>query len=273
MEPIEVRNHCKNLEYPTRVTIIDFRGEYDDPEYTFSVQVQVEYNHVVDGKEENLVTFTFWTKEDTTWCHGEDEDGEPSMTEEEVEEWFEEGLHEDLSFHDLEGLEDLDLYEAGVPTEVSEDEYDEPEEAILSAIKDACGDIVDDFDCECADDYYYEEEEEDDDDNDEEEEEEDEDFSEEVEYVIETLQKFQQEIVKLVEKDPDDEYEKYLMDVLGDHYYAFGIYYKEGSYYLCFDNRFGKEIEYEEHGRKSQSPFTKEEIEDYVEYVYGEMLN
>lgn len=160
MNPIEVATQCENPEYPTRVSIIDFKGDYDDPDYTFQVQVQVEYNHIVDGEEENLLTFTFWTEEDSTWCHGEDEDGESCMTEEDVEEWFEEGLNEDLSFHDLEGLEELDLYGAGVAYAITEDDEYEAESDVCSAIENI-GIHIDDYDIEFSDAYYYEDDEED----------------------------------------------------------------------------------------------------------------
>ena len=88
MEPIEVITHCKNPEYPTRVTIIDLdgtfeeAGDYTPPEYSFSVKVEIKYNKVVDGKEENLVTCTFWTETDSTQFSYGDED----LDEESVEE-------------------------------------------------------------------------------------------------------------------------------------------------------------------------------------------
>lgn len=169
MKPIEVNTQCENPEYPTRVTILGFQGEYDDPDYTFSVQVQVEYNQVIDGKEINLLTFTFWTEDDTCWCHGEDEEGESTMDESEVEDWFEEGLHEDLSFHNLEGLENIDLYAGGIPTEIIEEDGWETENDICSLIESE-GISIDDYDCQVSDYYIVDEDEEENEDDDEEEE-------------------------------------------------------------------------------------------------------
>ena len=424
MEPIDVKTPCKNPEFPTRVRIIDLDGHfehagpYTGPKYTFSVEVEVKYNKVVDGKEKNLITCTFWTKTDSSVFSFEDDD----LSEDEVEDWFLEGLHDDLSFHDLEGLEKLDLFAQGVPTN-EEDECGQDLEASISDVFDECiPDICDGFDCICSDLYrqpvqkvpftgkeletingdhktvwsiedfdydidtdegedyvfvsYYvkcsfyikdkllysfeyktnpdsfmepchnlhstivqeiekrdfdemvsidkdmsdlcnsfknfveilEDEEtlestikcyvEDELDVDDEE---DIDvtlgelaeewqgeynnmsdlqrkaftgeFDGEVEDVVKTLLQYQQKIVMKVEKNPDGEYEEYMEGVLDNPFYAFGLYYKESEYYLCFDNRFGKEIEYEEHGEKSSTPFTEEKIRDYVEYVYGEMLN
>ena len=424
MRPITIHTSCENPEFPTRVRIIDLDGSFEEardytpPEYTFSVKVEIKYNKVVDGKEENLVTCTFWTETDSTQFSYGDED----LDEESVEEWFLEGLSEDLSFHDLEGLEDLDFYALGVPINEDDEAGKDLEDFITEAFDECISDKYCDFDYRCSDlyrqsieiipftkkletingdcktvwsieDFNYERDWDDTEDinvtyvvkcsfyikdellfsfqystypryfisasndlyssvlkeienrdfceiekvdkdmsglcdsfkkyvevlenedephdsfeeyieeyvQDEIEPNEDEEiditlgelaekwqeeynqmsipqrkafagcYDWEVEHVIKTLVKYQQEIVKQVEKDPNDEYEKYLNDVLDDNYNAFGIYYCEGTYYLCFDSIFGKNIEYEEHGRKSESPFTKEEIEDYVEYVYGEM--
>ena len=55
---IEVNTSVENPEYPTRVRIIGYNGtfehagDYSAPRYDFSVQVEVRYNKVVDGKEE-----------------------------------------------------------------------------------------------------------------------------------------------------------------------------------------------------------------------------
>lgn len=118
MEPIEVNNHCENPEYPTRVTIIDFdgkfvhAGDYTPPHYSFSVRVEVKYNKVVDDKEENLITCSLWTVKDCTPFSFQEDD----LDEGSVDDWFLEGLSEDLSFHGFEGLEKLDFYTLGVPT-------------------------------------------------------------------------------------------------------------------------------------------------------------
>ena len=118
MEPIEVITHCKNPEYPTRVTIIDLygkfehAGDYTPPHYTYSIKVEVKFNKVIDGKEENLISCTLWTVKDSTPFNFQEDD----LDEGSVEEWFLEGLSEDLSFHGFEGLEKLDFYALGVPT-------------------------------------------------------------------------------------------------------------------------------------------------------------
>lgn len=123
-EYIEVSSPVKNPQYPTRVRIIDFEGTfehagaYTPPEYTFSVLVEIKYNKVVDGKEENLITCSFWTKDDSAPFSFEEDD----LDEEEVDDWFWEGLSEDLSFHDLEGLEKLDFYALGVPANKEEED-------------------------------------------------------------------------------------------------------------------------------------------------------
>ena len=426
MRPITVHTSCENPEFPTRVRIIDLDGTFEEagvytpPEYSFSVKVEIKYNKVVDGKEENLVTCTFWTETDSTQFSYGDED----LDEESVEEWFLEGLSDDLSFHDLEGLEDLDFYALGVPINEDDEAGKDLEDFITEALDECISDKYCGFDYICSDlyrqsleiipftkevetingdcktvwsieDFDYERKWDDPEDiyvtfvvkcsfyikdellysfqyttypqylisasnnlyssvlkeieqrdfckiervdkdmsglcdsfkkyvevlEDEDEphdsfeeyieefireeiepnEDEDidvslgevaekwkEDFDQmttlqrkgfaglfdwEIEHVVKTLVKYQQEIVKLVEKDPDGEYEKYEEDLLDSPFYAFGIYYKEGTYYLCFDNRFGKEIEYEEHGEKSTAPFTEKQIKDYVEYVYGEMCS
>ena len=123
-EYIEVSTSVKNPQYPTRVRIVDFDGSfehagaYTPPEYTFSVQVEIKYNKVVDGKEENLITCSFWTTDDSVSFSFEDDD----LDEESVDDWFWEGLSEDLSFHDLEGLEKLDFYALGVPANKEEED-------------------------------------------------------------------------------------------------------------------------------------------------------
>ena len=156
MEPIEVITHCKNPEYPTRVTITDLdghfehAGDYTHPKYNYSLHIEVKYNKVIEGKEENLVTFSFWTCEDSPYFSFQDDD----LTEEEVEDWFLEGLSEDLSFHNLEGLETLDLYEAGVPTQISINQSVEPKKSIISAITQACGEIVNKYKCLCSKLYF-----------------------------------------------------------------------------------------------------------------------
>ncbi len=131
-EYIQVSTSVKNPQYPTRVRIVDFdgrfeyAGDYTPPEYIFSVQVEIKYNRIVDGKEENLITCSFWTTDDSAPFSFEDDD----LDEESVDDWFWEGLSEDLSFHDLEGLEKLDFYALGVPANKEEE--------------DDCGEYVDD---------------------------------------------------------------------------------------------------------------------------------
>lgn len=159
MEPIEVNNHFENPEYPTRVRIIDLdglfehAGAYTGPKYTFSVEVEVKYNKVVDGKEENLITCTFWTKTDSSVFSFEDDD----LSDDEVEDWFLEGLSEDLSFHGFEGLEKLDLFALGVPT----NENDEAEKTIEDYLSDAFDkcfpDIYEDYEYQCSELYMGEE--------------------------------------------------------------------------------------------------------------------
>ena len=123
-EYIEVSTPVKNPQYPTRVRIIDYDGTfehaeaYTPPVYTFSVEVEIKYNKVVDGKEENLITCSFWTTNDTAPFSFEDDD----LDEADVDDWFWEGLAEDLSFHDLEGLEKLDFYALGVPANKEEED-------------------------------------------------------------------------------------------------------------------------------------------------------
>jgi hypothetical protein len=123
-EYIEVSTSIKNPQYPTRVRIIDFDGRfehaeaYTPPVYIFSVQVEIKYNKVVDGKEENLITCSFWTTDDSAPFSFEDDD----LDEESVDDWFWEGISEDLSFHDLEGLEKLDFYALGVPANKEEED-------------------------------------------------------------------------------------------------------------------------------------------------------
>lgn len=118
MEPIEVNTHFENPEYPTRVTIIDLdghfehAGDYTHPKYIFSVKVEVKYNKVVEGKEDTLITCSLWTNKDSAQFPFEDDD----LDEASVEDWFLEGLSDDLSFHGLDCLEHLDFYSQGVPT-------------------------------------------------------------------------------------------------------------------------------------------------------------
>lgn len=129
---IEVSTSCRFPEFPTRVKIIAFDGTFehaDDnsaPKYTYSVQVEVKYNKVVDGKEENLATFKFWTKEDFTVFSFDDDD----LDEDSVDDWFWEGLSEDLSNHGLEGLENIDIHASFV----SSFEDDEPTTVFKSVI-------------------------------------------------------------------------------------------------------------------------------------------
>jgi len=421
MEPIDVNVNIENPEFPTRVRIIDLDGEfehaeaYSTPKYTFSVKVEIKYNKVVDGKEKNLITCTFWTNEDYAPFSFEEDD----LCEDEVEEWFLEGLHDDLSFHNMEGLEDLDFYALGVPVNENDECGKDIEDFITEAFDECISEIYEDFDCKCSTlykqpveaiqfekelvttngdcktvwsieefdydrDYYddgninasynvkcsvyikdelfysfeYQTEEsylmsacpnlyanvvkeiqtsefselvsiEPDMSNfcgdfehyviireendsfedgikefvmDELEYDEDEeiivtlgsaaktmaddydqmsdlqrksftyDFKQESDQVIETLYKYQQQIQKMVEEDPDDEYEKDIQDVLDYELYAFGLYYNEGVYYICFGDICGQELEYEECGEKSEKPFTKEEIKQYVEGIYYQML-
>lgn len=114
---IEVNNSVANPEFPTRISIIAFDGtfvhaeDYTPPYYSFSVKVEAKYNRVIDGREENILTCTFWTAKDTAHFSWEDDE----LDEESVNDWFWEGLGEDLSNHDLEGLKDIDFYEMGVP--------------------------------------------------------------------------------------------------------------------------------------------------------------
>lgn len=125
-EYIEVGTSVKNPQYPTRVRIVDFdgrfehAGDYTPPEYIYSVQVEIQYNKIVDGKEENLISCSFWTTDDSAPFSFEDDD----LDDESVDEWFWEGLSEDLSFHDLEGLEKLDFYALGVPANKEEEDDD-----------------------------------------------------------------------------------------------------------------------------------------------------
>ncbi len=145
-EYIEVSTSVKNPQYPTRVRIIDFDGRfehaeaYTPPTYTFSVQVEIKYNKIVDGKEETLITCSFWTNDDTAPFSFEDDD----LDDDSVDDWFWDGLAEDLSFHDLEGLEKLDFYALGVPANKEEE--------------DDCGQYIDDciFDAldKCIPDHY-----------------------------------------------------------------------------------------------------------------------
>ena len=125
-------------------------GDYTPPKYNYSLQIEVKYNQVIDEKEENLVTFTFWTCEDSPLFSFQDD----GLTEEEVQDWFLEGLNEDLSFHNLEGLEGLDLYEAGVPIQISINQSVEPKRSIISAITQACGEIVHQYKCQCSKIYF-----------------------------------------------------------------------------------------------------------------------
>lgn len=145
MEPIDVNVNFENPEFPTRVRIIDLdgtfehAGDYSAPEYTFSVKVEVQYNRVVDGKENNLLTCTFWTEEDYSEFSYEDDE----LDECDVEDWFLEGLSEDLSNHDLEGLEDLDFYTLGVPHNIAYADNGDPEEKIVDALEEVLGDKID----------------------------------------------------------------------------------------------------------------------------------
>lgn len=135
-EYIEINTSCENQEFPTRARIIAFdgtfehAGDYSAPQYTFSVQVEIMYNKVVDGKEENLVTCKFWTKEDSAIFSFEDDD----LDEDSVDDWFWEGLFEDLSNHGLESLEDLDFYASNVPTNKADELGRDLESAIANAL-------------------------------------------------------------------------------------------------------------------------------------------
>ena len=161
MRPITVHTNCENPEYPTRVRIIDLDGTFEEaegynpPEYSFSVKVEIKYNKVVDGKEENLITCSFWTEQDSTQLSYEDDD----LDEESVEEWFLEGLSEDLSFHDLEGLEDLDFYALGVPTNKGDEDYGKDmEDAISDALDECIPDKWSRFKYQCSDLYKQQQE-------------------------------------------------------------------------------------------------------------------
>lgn len=155
MEPIDIKTPCKNPEFPTRVRIIDLDGHfehagpYTGPKYTFSVEVEVKYNKVVDGKEKNLITCTFWTKTDSSVFSFEDDD----LSEDEVEDWFLEGLHDDLSFHDLEGLEKLDLFAQGVPTNEKDEAGGVIEDYISKAFNKCFPDIWEEFEYQCSELY------------------------------------------------------------------------------------------------------------------------
>lgn len=270
MNHLEVYTHYKNREYPTRVTILDFNGYYDAPYYYYSVYVQVEFYHVLHGQEDKLVTFCFWTERDSCWCDVEDE--ESCMTDEEAEEWFEECIMEDLSFCNLEGLEKLDLYEAGIPLEIRKEEDAIP--YIISAIQETCGDIIDECDCnnscDCYNSYFsddaYQNGE------DELSENEEEDYSGDIEYVIDVLNQYQQEIAVRAAEDRNGYYELYVEDILGDSNKAIGILYSERTYYMCFGNPYGQGIEYQEYGMLSRIPFTIHEIRDYVEEVFSQLM-
>ena len=155
MEPIEVNTHFKNPEYPTRVRIIDLdghfehAGDYTGPKYTFSVEVEVKYNKVVDGKEKNLITCTFWTKTDSSVFSFEDDD----LDEDSVEDWFLDGLSEDLSFHGFEGLEKLDFYTLGVPTNESDEAELTIEDYISKAFDKCFPDIWENYEYQCSELY------------------------------------------------------------------------------------------------------------------------
>lgn len=148
---IEVNTSVKNPEYPTRVRIIGFdgtfehAGDYSAPRYDFSVQVQVRYNKVVDGKEENLITCTFWTTQNYSIFSYEDDD----LDDDSVDDWFWEGLSDDLSFHDLECLEDLDLYALGVPACQEDVGYQDIEDYLTKAFDECLGDHYEDYTYKC----------------------------------------------------------------------------------------------------------------------------
>lgn len=156
-EYIEVSTPVKNPLYPTRVRIIDFdgrfehAGDYTPPEYIFSVQVEIKYNKIVDGKEENLITCSFWTTDDSAPFSFEDDD----LDEESVDDWFWEGLSEDLSFHDLEGLEKLDFYALGVPAnkEEEDDNMTFVDDCIFDALDKCIPDHYESIDYRCTDLY------------------------------------------------------------------------------------------------------------------------
>ena len=77
---IEVNTSVSNTEFPTRIRIVDFdgyfehSGDYTAPKFTFSVKVEVEYNKIVNDKEENLVKVRFWTEEDSLVFSFEDDE-------------------------------------------------------------------------------------------------------------------------------------------------------------------------------------------------------
>lgn len=150
---IEVNTSVQNPNYPTRVRIVEFdgtlehAGDYTPPTYTFSVKVEVCYNKVVDGKEVNLITCSFWTTEDhSTFSFEEDED----LDEESVDDWFWEGLSDDLSFHDLECLEDLDFYALGVPTCEEDTAGQYIDDIITEAFDKSIQDHYEEFEYKCS---------------------------------------------------------------------------------------------------------------------------
>lgn len=149
-EYIEVSTSCENPEYPTRVRIIAFDGsfehadDYSAPKYTYSVQVEALYNKVVDGKEENLVACKFWTIEDSTIFSFADDE----LDEDSVDDWFWEGLSEDLSNHGLENLEKLDFYASNVPTNMADEWGRDLESAIVNALDQTIPELWDSFDYE-----------------------------------------------------------------------------------------------------------------------------
>lgn len=152
---IEVNTSVSNPEFPTRIRIVDFdgnfehSGDYTAPKFTFSVKVEVEYNKIVNDKEENLVKVRFWTEEDSSVFSFEDDE----LDEESVEDWFWEGLSEDLSHHGLEGLEGLDFYSEEVPA-CEEDEMGwSLESAIADALQRHIPDSWSNFEYECSDLY------------------------------------------------------------------------------------------------------------------------
>lgn len=148
---IEVNTSVANPMYPTRVRIIDYDGtfehadDYSAPRYDFSVQVEVRYNKVVDGKEENLITCTFWTTQDYSTFSFEDDD----LDDDSVDNWFWQGLSEDLSFHDLECLEDLDLYALGVPTNIEDVGGQDIDDYLTKAFDECLGEHYDDYEFKC----------------------------------------------------------------------------------------------------------------------------
>lgn len=158
-EYIEVSTSCENPEFPTRVRIIAFdgtfehAGDYSAPKYTYSVQVEVKYNRVVDNKEENLVACTFWTREDSTIFSFADDE----LEEDEVDDWFWEGLSEDLSNHGLEGLENLDFFASNVPTNKADELGGDLEDAIVDALNQSIPKLWDDFEYESSHLYEVEE--------------------------------------------------------------------------------------------------------------------